>query len=268
MGLIMNDDQTMLVEKIQRMIVALVATNPAGQGLSLIGGFRYRFLDGGTRRSMDVDYHWDGDLAEKQAQLVQLFRRRLIPDVRRRLQHDGGADPARGPDADSMFVKIIDLAFWRKDAGSGRIEIPVDITRIPCFDPPEMRTADGVVYRTASNTDMIEGKVISLFSQIVMAHRDIVDVFLFSNHLAADSAERIRKKTASLQVRTDEIQRRIADFETNRSYHIRAINDVVSSQMDAEAAMSVQTAGGGAAVLDASLNIFKDRLQLGRKEDP
>lgn len=264
----MNDDQTVVVEQIQRMIVALVATNPAGQGLSLIGGFRYRFLDGGVRRSMDVDYHWDGDLEEKQAQLVKLFRRRLIPDVRRRLKHEGSASPAQGPDADSMFVKIIDLAFWREGVGYGRIEIPVDITRIPCLDPPAMRTTDGVVYRTASNTDMIEGKVLALFSRTVMAHRDIVDVFLFANHLAANSPERIRKKLAILQVKAEEIQRRLADFETHRAYHIRAIDDVVSGQMDSEAAMNIQTAGGGAAVLDALLTTIKDQLMLGKKEGP
>jgi hypothetical protein len=264
----MSDDQTVVVEQIQRMIVALVATNPAGQGLSLIGGFRYRFLDGGVRRSMDVDYHWDGDLEKKQAQLVQLFQRRLVPDVERRLKHDGRASPAQGPDADSTFVKTVDLAFWRKGAGYGRIELPVDITRIPCLDQPEMRTTDGVVYRTASNTDMIEGKVLALFSRTVMAHRDIVDIFLFANHLAANSPERIRKKLTTLQVKPEMVQLRLHDFETYRTYHIRAIDDVVSGQLDPEAAMSIRAAGGGAAVLDSILATLKDRLMLRGKEKP
>jgi cytochrome c553 len=71
-------------EQIQRMVAAFVATQPAGVGLRLVGGFRYRLLDRGVRRSVDIDYHWHGDLVAKQGELIAAFRRRLLPDVRRR----------------------------------------------------------------------------------------------------------------------------------------------------------------------------------------
>jgi len=34
---------------------------------------------------VDVDYHWEGDLAAKQRDLIDFFNRRLLPDVRRQL---------------------------------------------------------------------------------------------------------------------------------------------------------------------------------------
>ena len=263
----MNNEETTVVEQIQRMIVALVATSPAGQGLCLIGGFRYRFLDGGVRRSMDVDYHWGDDLIEKQTQLVQLFRRRLIPDVKRRLRYEGSASPAQGPDSDSTSVKVVDLAFWRQGGELGRIELPVDVRRIVCLDEPVIRTRDGVVYRTASNTDMIEAKILALFSRTLMEHRDLVDIFLFANHLAADSTKRIRKKLAMLHVKAGVVQERLADLVKHRAYHVKAIEDVVSSQLDPEAAINIQTAGGGAAVLNALLGTLKDRLELDKGQE-
>ena len=260
----MNDEKTAVVEQIQRMVVRLVATHPAGQGLCLIGGFRYRFLDNGVRQSLDVDYHWDGDLGEKQAQLIRLFRRRLIPDVRRRLGCEGRADAAGGPDSESPAVKVAELAFWREGAAYGRVEIPVDITRIVCFDEATVRTADGVVYRTASDGDMIEGKILALFSRTLMEHRDLVDIFLFANHLGEDSPKRIGKKLATLRIESEVIQERLADFVKHRAYHVRAVDDVVSSQLDSGAAASIQSAGGGGVVLDAVLGMLRQRLNLGK----
>lgn len=263
----MTDQKTTAVEQIQRMIVALVATNPAGLGLSLIGGFRYRFLDGGARRSMDIDYHWDGDLSHKQTQLVELFRRRLIPDVKRQLKHDGTANQATGPDSDSAFVKIVDLAFWRGDVEYGRIEIPVDVTRMVCLDEPVIRTTDGIVYRTASNTDMIEGKVLALFNRTRMEHRDLVDIFLFANHFAGNSPERVRRKMAILNVTAAAVQQLFADLVAHRAYHIRAVEDIVSGQLDEEASRNIQAAGGGKVVLDSIMAALRDRLELARGAD-
>lgn len=261
----MTDQKITVSEQIQKMIVALVATNPAGQGLSLIGGFRYRFLNSGARRSMDIDYHWDGDLGNKQAQLVELFRRRLIPDVRRRLKHEGTADQATGPDSDSAFVKIVDLAFWREDAGYGRIEIPVDITRMVCLDEPVVRTTDGIVYRTASDTDMIEGKVLALFSRTRMEHRDLVDIFLFASHFAVNSPDRIRKKLGMLNVTAEAVQQFLADMVTHRDYHIRAIEDIVSGQLDEAASGNIRAAGGGKVVVESIMVTLSDRLELSRR---
>lgn len=56
---------------------------------------------------------------------------------------------------------MIELACWRLGSDLGRIEIPIDIIRIECLDPPTVRTADGIVYRTVSNADMIESKVLA-----------------------------------------------------------------------------------------------------------
>lgn len=264
----MEDGQISLTEEIQRVVARIVATHAAGQGLCLIGGFRYRLLDGGARRSMDVDYHWDGDLAEKQRQLADLFKRRLLPEVKRRWGYEGSAAPATGPAAESPSARVVDLACWKEGSGGSRIEIPVDITRLVCLDKPTVRTADGVVYRTPSDQDMVEGKVVAVFSRTVLQHRDLVDLFLFSNHLGADSAVRVRRKLAMTGIPVDDTRKRIEDFVKHRAYHIRTIEAVVVNQLDAPAARSIQDSGGGATVLDAVLAMLRERLKLDSEAMP
>ena len=135
-------ERSAITEQIQGKVAHLVATLPVGVGLCLIGGFRYRLLDRGVRRSVDIDYHWEGDLEVKQRELIDLFDRRLLPDVRRQLGLEGSVAAARGAAAESTAVAIVDLAFWQLHSTIGRIEIPVEITRIECADPPAARTAE------------------------------------------------------------------------------------------------------------------------------
>jgi hypothetical protein len=80
----MNVERSRNIEEIQRLTAGLVATSPAGVKLCLIGGFRYRLLNRGCRTSLDIDYHWDGDLDNKQAELLELLRGKLLPEVKRR----------------------------------------------------------------------------------------------------------------------------------------------------------------------------------------
>jgi uncharacterized protein YbjT (DUF2867 family) len=68
-------------DRLMRIIARVVATSPAGVGLHLIGGFRYRLLDGSQRFSVDIDYHWAGDLDAKQQELLALCRRVILRQV-------------------------------------------------------------------------------------------------------------------------------------------------------------------------------------------
>lgn len=238
------------------MIVRLVATNPVGQGLNLIGGFRYRLLDDGPRRSLDVDYHWDGELSEKQARLAQLFKSRLLPEVKRRLGFEGSVNTDASPTFLPPFVRVVNLAFWREDQTGGRIQIPVDITRIICLDRPSVRTVDGVIYRTASDADLIESKVISVFTRTRLEHRDLVDLFLFASHLVPDYVKRVHQKLETLQTRSIVVAARLSDLLGHRDYHERAIDELVSTQLDPHASDNIQAAGGGAVVLGAALAIL------------
>ena len=246
------------------MVVRLLATNPAGHGLCLIGGFRYRFLDQSVRQSRDLDYHWEGDLAAKQAELASLFKRRLLPDVKRRLGYDGDVRATTGPGADSPSVCIVELAFW--SAGSpGRIEVPVDITRIICRDPVTVRTADGVVYPTPSDADLIEGKVIALFNRRYIQHRDFVDLFLFSSHLRLDSSERLQDKFTALGINKESILRQLRDFAEHTDYHIRSIAAVISDQLDPSAAANIEAAGGATLVFETVRQLLVTTLKLGEE---
>ena len=244
-----HDAQTVVVNAIQKAIVKLVATSPAGHNLILIGGFRFRFLDESVRTSRDIDYHWEGDLSEKQQELVSLFRKRLLPALRRQFGVDGSADPATGPDADSPAVRIVNVAVWKDGVPYSRIEIPVEVTQVSHVDKMEVRTVDGVVYPTLSDADLIESKIIAVFRRTTMAHRDLVDVFLFGNKLVPDSSKRLVKKFKGAGVTPAVVRERLDDLDRHAAYHAKMLQTVVDTQLDPEAAKNINEAGGGAMVL-------------------
>lgn len=246
-----SDERAEITERVQRMVAAVVATHPAGAGLCLVGGFRYRLLDRGPRRSVDIDYHWEGDLAAKQRELISLFERRLLPDVRRQCGLEGSATAARGVGADSAAVAVVELAFWRLGSTLGRIEIPVDVTRIECVDPPIAKTADGIVYRTASNADMLESKVMAILGRTFIEHRDMLDLHLFASHSAADATTRIRGKCARVGLHETAIRRRFDDLVQSADRHARAIDALIREQCDATMAAVLADSGGGMAVLES-----------------
>jgi hypothetical protein len=231
----------------------LVATSPAGVKLLLIGGFRYRLLDNSQRFSVDIDYHWEGDLEAKQRELVGLSRRVILGRVRRELGYEGAASARTGPDADSPNARFVDLRFWK---GNSHIEIPLEVTRILCLDPPTIRTAGGTVHPTPSDADLIESKVIAVLNRIFLQHRDLVDLFLYGDKLRPDSPARLQQKLAKMQVGPETVARRLQDLQGNRDYHATAIQKVIDEQMDSTALQQMNAGGGGRAILDAALNLI------------
>jgi len=135
----MQIERTRLIEEIQRLTVGLIAINPAGHKLCLIGGSRYRLLNRSCRTSLDIDYHWDGDLESKLTEIMEFLRAKILPEVKRRFGFDGDVRKATGPDADSPCVKTVAMAFYRTGEAGERIELPVKITNIPCLDAPVVR---------------------------------------------------------------------------------------------------------------------------------
>lgn len=257
----MADERHQITEQIQGMVAALVATQPAGVGLCLVGGFRYRRLDRGPRRSVVVDYHWHGGLVAKQRELIALFERRLLPDVRRQCSLDGAVaagDVRNGSDA----VAVVELAFWRLGSSLGRIEIPVDVTRIAIIDPPVARTVDGVVYRTPSNADMLESKVIAIMCRPFIEYRDILDLHLFANHAAADAPKRIADKLARLGVDGHAVKRRLDNLVHSAGHHVRAIDALIGEQVDATQASVLASTGGGQSVLASVICLLVELLGL------
>lgn len=261
----MAGHRSAIFEQIQRMVAALVATQPAGAGLCLVGGFRYRLLDRAVRRSVDIDYHWMGDLAAKQQALAELFRRRLLPDVRRRLGLDGSV---QAPASESDATAVVELAFWRLGSDLGRIEIPVDVLRIECLDPPTVRTADGIVYLTSSDADMFESKAIAVVSRVFLEHRDLVDLYLFASHAAPDAAVRLARKGAALGIGPDAIARRLADLATHAKRHAKAVDQVIREQLDVEAATALEAAGGGGLVVATVLRLLEQLFRRHSVNDP
>ena len=252
-------------ETIQRMVARLVATSPAGEGLRLVGGFRYRLLDGSCRRSLDIDYHWDGDLVRKRDEILVLLRKKLLPEMRRRLDRDGSAEPAAGPDADSPAVKSIALAAYRADVPGSRLELPVDVVRISCLDPPEVRTASGVVFLTASDADMAESKVIALVERVFIQDRDLLDLFLFQGALPPDARGRLLKKLSKLGISRAHIERRRRALRENADVRARGVARIIEEQVDEPAAANLKAAGDGKMVCSVVLELLERLLRKGKR---
>lgn len=66
----MNTVPSAAAERIQLMTATILATHPVGHWLHLIGGYRYRLLDASARASVDIDYHGEGDLQQKQMEII------------------------------------------------------------------------------------------------------------------------------------------------------------------------------------------------------
>jgi predicted nucleotidyltransferase component of viral defense system len=258
----MNEARVQTVEGIQKLVAGIIATNPAGHRLCLIGGFRYRLLSRSCRMSLDIDYHWDGDMDGKQRELVDLLRMKLLPEVRRRFGYEGTVGQGNGPDADSPFVRTVLAALYRTGESPDRIELPVEITCIPCLDSPVVRTVSGTVYLTTSDADMIESKVIALINRLYLEARDILDLFLFQDNFAADSAGRLRTKFAMLQISPAAVVERSARLLKNRVVYTRAIDAIIDDQVDAAVAANLRASGGGAMIFDAVVNLLVDKLGI------
>jgi hypothetical protein len=264
------EDPRRPIEPLQAEVARLIATSPAGEGLRLVGGFRYRLLDRSCRASLDIDYHWEGDLREKRDGILALFRKRLLPEVRRLFGLDGTAEPASamepGAEPDSPFVSGIVLALFRRDLPGSRLELPVEITRIPCKDAPIVRTAGGTVYLTASDADMVEGKVIALVRRVFLQERDILDLYLFQDGLLPDSPVRLRDKLESLALEPGALEERIAKVRRDLVVHARGVDRLLEEQVDGPSAENLRRAGGGRRICEAVV----DRLEkvLGAMRGP
>ena len=263
----MKDGPSKLLEIIQKLIVKTIATHRAGFNLSLIGGFRFRLLDNSPRMSIDIDYHYTGDLNKKQKEIIALFKRKLLPEIKTRLGYDGTVTERTGPDADSPSTRIIDLAFFKKGVTYSRIELSVDITCIECLDKPIARTFEGTVFLTASDRDMIESKIIALFDRTYMQERDIIDIFLFKEKLGPDSGERIFGKLANRSLNISVVAERFDKLLKDRYYHVQNINAVINGQFDIQAAETISTGGGAEMVFDYVMENLREILNIpGRQE--
>ncbi|MCL4180415.1 MAG: hypothetical protein KJ072_22045, partial [Verrucomicrobia bacterium] len=222
-------------------------------GLQLIGGFRFRLLDGSQRFSVDIDYHWAGDLDAKQQELLRLCRRVILRQVELQTGYQGSASARTGPDAGAANARFIAARFWKRDH---RIEIPIEITRIACLDAPTIRTADGTVHVTPSDADLIESKVIAVLNRLFLQHRDLLDLFLYGDRLHQEVAARMKTKLAGLPLGPEAVAGRLRDLGVNREYHAGAIQKVIDEQMDPVVAQQINGGGGGRAVLESALNLI------------
>ena len=252
------NDGAVLIEDCQKTVARILAVNPAGRGLFLIGGFRYRFIDHSSRRSLDIDYHWGGVLADKQREVISLFKRKLVPELKRRYRLDAQVYSGRAMEKQSEQVKVIEVVVSRSGDPPLRAEIDVDITAVELADPPEVRTADGVIYPTVSDADMIESKVVSIFSRVYLQVRDLLDLFLFRDALRPDSPARIRSKLSRQGIGPERMLRQVRRIEENRALHLRDLDQVIEEQVDRPAAENIRLGGGAAGIFQSVTAILKE----------
>jgi len=247
------NEETTKIERLQQLIARTIARE-SGERLLLVGGFRYRLLDKSIRQSMDIDYHYLGDLEKTKETLLSLFQRRLFPEVKREFGMDGSA--LDGPDPEkSEFVRTIELSFYKPGE---RIEIPVDLMAITCLDKPETRIIGGTVYLTASDADMVESKILALVSRIYLQDRDVVDLFLFRNFLLPDSADRLQKKMKILDIPQDDLKKLIESLQKNRSVHIKNIDKIIDERVDENMQSALRMNDGVVSIFNSVLEILTD----------
>lgn len=252
------DNNFATIERIQTLTVRILATHPAGCGLCLVGGFRYRLLNESARASSDIDYHWEGDLQSKQEEITDLFRRKLLPEVKRQFGYDGDVRPAMGPDAESPVVRTVDLAFYRAQEPGSRIEIPVDIMSVARLDPPMVRTVEGSVLLTVSDADMIECKLLACLARSFLQVRDVLDVFLFHDALRPDSPGRLSQKLGQLSLPPAKAIERLHELAKRRTVHVREIERLLDEQVNASVAANLRAAGGAAMIWDSVVALLHE----------
>jgi len=136
------------------------------------------------------------------------------------------------------------------------------ITRIPCADKPIVRTVDGIIYLSASDADMAEGKAVAIFARLHVEERDLVDVFLFQGKLTSDSPRRVGKKLAELSLAREHVSEALKKMVADRKYHVRNIEGILEGQLDAPAVANLRKAGGAAMIFDQVMELLQDRLKL------
>ena len=251
-----------IVERIQTLAAKTLATHAVGHQLHLIGGFRYRLLDASCRASIDIDYHWQGDLDKKQGEIVNVLRGRLLPEIKRQFAYDGDIRPASDPAGESPAVRTVEMAFYRMAESGSRIEIPLEITHIPCLDPPIVRTAVGTVFLTVSDADMVESKIIALVNRTFTQARDILDIFLFQDSLAPDASARLSQKFGTLSLASEDVAERLGRIRRGASVQVRQIEQILDAQVEPAVAANLRAAGGAAMIWDRVMRLLVDRLAM------
>lgn len=256
----MNSDVVPTIERIQQIAARILATHPAGRGLYLVGGFRYRLLNESARASNDIDYHWEGDPQRKQIEIVDVFRSKLLPEVKRQLGYDGDVRSAAGPAAESSVVRTVELAFYRVAEPGSRIEIPVDIVDIARLDTPMVRTLEGTVFLTVSDADMIESKILACLARSFFQVRDVLDIFLFNDALRPDSPVRLSQKLSRAAMSPAEAIERLNRLVSSRTAHVRGIERLLDEQVNPAVTANLRAAGGAAMIWDSVMHLLYDIL--------
>ncbi|MGO9111749.1 MAG: hypothetical protein ACLP9L_21190 [Thermoguttaceae bacterium] len=256
----MGNDTLTVVERIQTLAATIIATNPVGHRLCLIGGFRYRLLDASARASTDIDYHWEGDLQRKQEEIVDVLRSRLLPEVKRQVGYDGDIRLGTGPEAESPAVRTVEMAFYRAGEPGSRVEIPIEVTNVACLDAPTVRTIAGTVFLTVSDADMIESKILAFLNARFCRVRDVLDVFLFQDALRHDMCARLSGKLKKLALPLADAIEQLDRFETSRAVHVREIERLLCEQVAPVVTANLRAAGGAAMVWDSVMCLLRDAL--------
>lgn len=262
------NDVVASIERIQLIAARMLATHPVGQGLCLVGGFRYRLLNESARASGDIDYHWEGDLQKKQKEIVEAFQSKLLPEVRRQLGYDGDVRPAAGPDAELPVVRTVELAFYRTEEPGSRIEIPVDILCVARLDSPIVRTMAGTVFLTVSDADMIESKVLACFSRSFLQVRDVLDIFLFQDALRPDSPGRLSQKLSKLALSPTKALKKLDKLASSRTVHVREIERLLDEQVEPAVRANLLAAGGAAMIWNSVMSRLYEILVKAKESSP
>lgn len=253
-------------EDVQASIVRLVASLPVGADLALIGGFRLRFLNGSCRLSRDIDYHASGDLRQKAIALAASLRESFLPGLRSRHGWQGEVSDQVAPGEYSPAMQEVRVRLWKQP--SQAIVLPIEITTVPVCDPLKIALAGGTVLSTVSDADLIEMKMVAIFSRQVIEPRDFLDVHLFGHMLGKQDAwQRIRRKFEFYNITPERVAQVAAKITTGYAYQVKSIDQEIAQTVTQAVREPLMRAGGGAAILDSCLNLLRDQIPWMRGEE-
>ncbi len=240
-------------QNIQKIFISSFAVSTVSVGMYLIGGLKFYLLNNSPRLSNDIDFHYEKDLAIKKNELKAFILNSFLPMMKRDHNITGHILPNH-PEEESINLKVIHIFLTQEDKTS--FDLPIEITKIICFDKKNIETFNGKIIGVVSNADLIESKVIAFFSRYYFQARDLVDIWLFKNMFLKDSGKRIFKKLNLLSIDNKTIKNKITDLKNNKTYHTKQIKEVFLTQTSEQINSQIENAGGFNVVLDQIINIL------------
>lgn len=117
---------------------------------------------------------------------------------------------------------------------------------------------------TVSDADLIESKILAVFLRNPIAARDIVDIYLFQNHVSIDVESRLADKCRKLSISPSWMTEAWDRIRKRRGLLTSAIDSVLAEQMAPAVAANLRRAGGAKMMLEEAFALIERSTRKAR----